>query len=83
MLSLFYRQGIQGSLNNFPKFTKTRNLNHCPSDSRAYISPPVIAASRTSPDCSGVTLTGNPSSLLLDLHFALIWKSLANVFVQV
>lgn len=50
LLSLFYRQGIQGlaRLNSFLKFTKPKNLNHCPSDSRAYISPPVIAPSRTS-----------------------------------
>jgi len=78
LLSLFYRQRTQGlgKLNNFLKFTKTKNLNHCPLDSRAYISPSVIAASRTSPLCSGVTLTGKPYSLLLDLHFA-------NAFVQV
>ena len=41
LLSLFYRQGIQGleKLSNFPKFTKTKNLNHCPSDSRAHVPP--------------------------------------------
>lgn len=85
LVSLFYRQGIQdlGKLSYFPRFTKAKDLNHCPSDFRAYVSSPVTAAARTPPVCLEVTLTGKPYSLLLDLHFALVLKSFANAFVQI